>query len=296
MTMWKGILAATTTPFKEDGSLDHDAIAAHTERLVAAGCAGLVVNAVTGEGGSLTPEERAAAVRTTSEAARGRAVVIATAGSVGDYETIADIRNAANAGADGIMIIAPYFYRLSTAERVDYFVRMGGVSDLPYIVYNTTYANPMLNLDELEAIAGKSPRFVGLKEGQQTQASEAVRRLSPQVAVYTSRDTHISELGFAGGSGAVTYSSNIAPQLTVDLWNAVARRDHVEALEFQQRLNPIALAVVARSFPSAVKASMKMLGWDSGRLRTPIAPLEEGEAEFLRPILAELHPTLRQAA
>src|SRR5690606_1909131 len=131
------------------------------------------------------------------------------------------IRAAAAAGADGLMIVAPYFYRLSTAERIAHFVRMGQTTDLPYIIYNTTYASPMLTVEELEAIAERSVRFVGLKEGQHVQASEAVRRLAPQVAVYTSRDSHISELGFAGGCGAVTYSTNVAPRLTVDLWNAV---------------------------------------------------------------------------
>ncbi len=275
MARWKGILAATIVPFKADGSIDFDGLAVHLNRLADAGCAGLVMNAVTGEGASLRPSERADVVRCAVETVKGRSVVIATAGSVGDYETIEDIQAAEKAGADGLMILAPFFYRLTSAERVDYFRRMGGVSNLDYIIYNTTYTSPMLSVNELVSIAEVSPRFVGLKQGDQLEASESIRRLSPQVAVYTSRDSYICETGFAGGSGAVTYSSNVAPELTVQVWNAVVAGDYKKALSLQQQLNPIALGLVMHSFPSPIKAAMKLMGWDSGRLRMPVMDMPE---------------------
>lgn len=284
MARWNGILVASITPFHENGEIDFDALSVHLNRLADAGCAGVVMNAVSGEGGSLKPSERADAVRCACETLKGRAAVIASAGSVGDYETIDDIRNAAKAGAEGLMILAPYFYRLSSKERVEYFRRMGSVSDLDYMVYNTTYTSPMLSLDEFEAIAEVSSRFVGVKEGNQLQASELVRRL-PDICVYTSRDSYISELGFAGGCGAVTYSSNVVPELTVDLWNAVVARDAPRALELQQKLNPIALGLVTRSFPSPMKAAMKLIGWNNGVLRAPLTELTAPEIGRLREIL-----------
>lgn len=296
MTPWKGILAATITPFHEDRSINFEALAAHFRRLDDAGCSALVVNAVTGEGASLRPSERADIVRCALDVVGDPAKVIATVGSVADYETIEDIRNAEKAGVGGLMVVAPFFYRISTRERVDYFKRMGSVCDLPYLVYNTTYTSPMLTLDELVAIAEESPTFAGVKEGDHMQASEGVRRLSPRAAVYTSRDTYISELGFAGGSGAVTYSSTVVPELTVALWNAVAAGDHRAALELQHKLNPLALKLTARSFPSPIKAALKILKLDEGYLRTPLTEFSAAEAAELRPLLADLHPRLVEAA
>ena len=292
MTCWTGILAAVITPFDADGDIDYKALATHLDRLARAGCAGVVMNAVTAEGGSLTPDERARAVDCAVETLKGRSAVIATAGSVGDYETIGDIRAAQKLGADGLMILAPFFYRLNSAERVAYFERMGKVSDLPYIVYNTTYTSPMLSVSELEGIAEKSKTFVGVKEGDQLQASEVVRRLSPAIAVYTSRDSYISELGFAGGAGAVTYTSNVVPELTVQLWNAVAAKNAEVALALQQKLNPFAYGLVMRSFPSALKATMREMGWDSGRLRTPLSEMTPPEIAQLREMLSTVYPSL----
>lgn len=295
MTRWTGILPATITPFDADGAVDTDALAIHLDRLATAGCPAIVMNAVTGEGASLTPEERTSAVACAVETLKGRAGVIATVGSVGDYETIADIRAAGRAGADGLMIISPYFYRLSPAERVAYFARMGAVSDLPYIVYNTTYAAPMLSVEELEQIAEASPTLHGVKEGHQLQASEAIRRLPERVGVYTSRDSYIAELGLVGGVGGVTYTTNVVPELTVALWHAVEARDVARAAELQRALNVFAYGLVVRSFPSAVKASMRELGWDSGRLRSPISEMTGAETEILRAALLTVYPSLPQA-
>lgn len=292
MTIWKGILPAVITPFDEDGKIDTKALAQHLDRMVDAGCPGVVMNAVTGEGASLTPAERALTVQVATETLKGRGAVIATAGSVGDYETVADIKAAEAAGADGLMIISPYFYRLSSAERVDYFARMGAVSALPYIVYNTTYSSPMLTIEELEQIAERSPSLHGVKEGAQLQASEAIRRLPERVGIYTSRDSYIAELGFAGGVGGVTYTTNVVPELTTSLWAAVEAGDVSRARDLQQALNVFAYGLVVRSFPSAIKASLKLMGWDSGRLRMPISEMNAAETATLREALLKVYPSL----
>ncbi|MES2784352.1 MAG: dihydrodipicolinate synthase family protein [Pseudomonadota bacterium] len=285
---WKGILPAVITPFGRDEQIDFQAFNENIERMIDAGNAGLVINAVTGEGLSMTVAERAQCVAAACKVSAGRVPVIATVGSVSNSETLEDIRNAEDAGAAGLMIIVPYFYRLSRKERIDYFVHMSKESSLPFIIYNTTYTSGQLDIDELEAIAEKTSKFVGVKEGNQLQASEAVRRLSPQVSIYTSRDTYIHELAAAGGSGAVTYSSNVVPELPVQIWLANQAGDHSRALRLQNALNPIALALVVKSFPSAIKASVNELGWNAGRVRKPLENLAEEDIARLRPLLAEL--------
>lgn len=292
MSNWRGILPAAITPFRQDLSIDVDAFQANLARLKDAGCAAIVINAVTGEGPSLSADEREECVRRAVAFSAGSIPVIASVGSVSEGETVDDIRRAEKAGADGLMVMTPYFYRLSSVERVEHFKRMGRATDLPFIIYNTTYASAMLSLDELEAIASSTPGFVGLKEGSQLQASEAVRRLSPQVAVYTSRDTYIHELGTAGGAGAVTYTSNVVPELTVALWRALDSRDFDKALALQYDLNPLALALVTTSFPGAVKAAMNMLGWHAGPVRVPLLDFSEEEAMKLLPLLRKVHPWL----
>ncbi len=276
-----GIYPASVTPFNGDGSIHFNAFHSHLERLIAAGNHGLVINAVTGEGPSLTPDERAACVKEAVACAAGRVPVIATVGSVAIAETISDAMRAEQAGASAIMIIAPYFYRLSSEEKVGFFLRIGEKVRLPFLIYNTTYATGQLSVDELVRISEATTRFIGVKEGGQMQASEDVRRLSPKVTILASRDTFIHELGAAGGKGAVTYSSNVVPELPVALWKAHQAGDRPLALALQQALNPIALNLVVKSFPNGVKAGMNALGWQAGPLRLPLIDLDAKEQQVV---------------
>lgn len=278
---WQGIFPAMVTPFSDDANIDFDVFREHIERMLEAGNHGLVINAVTGEGPSLTPDERALCVSAAVKVAAGRVPVVGTVGSVSIAETISDAQRAEQAGAAAIMIITPYFYKLSQAEKLGFFLRVSEKVKIPFFIYNTTYTSGQLGLDDLQMLASATDRFVGLKEGGQMQASEAVRLLSPQVSIFASRDSYINELAAAGGAGAVTYSSNLVPRLPVAIWEAHLAGNHSLALALQQVLNPIALALVVKSFPNGVKAGVNAMGLRAGRLRLPLIDLEKSAGQAI---------------
>lgn len=278
---WQGVFPAMVTPFSEDANIDFDVFHEHIERMLVAGNHGLVINAVTGEGPSLTSDERARCVSVAVEVTAGRVPVVGTVGSVSIAETISDAQRAEQAGAAAIMIITPYFYKLSQEEKLGFFLRVSEKVAVPFFIYNTTYTSGQLGLDDLQLLASATSRFVGLKEGGQMQASEAVRLLSPQVAIFASRDSYINELAAAGGSGAVTYSSNLMPRLPVAIWEAHLAGNRSLALALQQVLNPIALALVVKSFPNGVKAGVNALGLRAGRLRLPLIDLDKKEGQAI---------------
>lgn len=276
---WQGIFPALVTPFADNGNIDFNVFGEHIERILAAGNHGLVINAVTGEGPSLTPDERARCVGAAVRVAQSRVPVVGTVGSVSIAETISDAQRAEQEGAAALMIITPYFYKLSQEEKLGFFLRVSEKVSIPFFIYNTTYATGQLGLDDLQLLASATNRFVGLKEGGQMQASEAVRLLSPQVSIFASRDSYINELAAAGGLGAVTYSSNVVPRLPAAIWEAHQAGKHELALALQQALNPIALALVQKSFPNGVKAGVNALGWRAGKLRLPLIDLDHGAGQ-----------------
>lgn len=285
---WKGIIPVVTTPFTAAGEVDLDGYAANLERLVAAGVHGIIALATAGEGPSMSRDELTSVVTRAVEVIAGRVPVLAGVGGPNERDTLGLLDSFGGLGVDGFMVVTPYFYPLTRSEMLDYFRRVGAATPLPFMIYNSTYANLPLVPDALEELARDIPNFVALKEGNQLQGSDVVRRLGDRLAVFTARDLYMHELLAAGGAGAIAFTANVVPQLAVALYEAADKGDLAAARALQDRLNPLIWLLVKRSFPAAIKAAMDMVGAVGGPVRPPLTDLTESELHDLRATLQAL--------
>jgi 4-hydroxy-tetrahydrodipicolinate synthase len=285
---WKGIIPVVTTPFDADFEVDLAGYGTNIERLIGAGVHGIIALATAGEGPSLSRAEATAVVARAVEVAAGRVPVLAGLGGPNERDTVELMGLFGGMGVDGFMVVTPYFYPLTRSEMLDAFRRVGRATPLPFMIYNSTYANLPLVPDALEELAADLPNFIALKEGNQLQASDVVRRLGDRVAVFTARDLYLHELMAVGGAGGVAFCANVVPDLAVALYHAAERNDLAAAREIQDRLNPLIWQLVRRSFPAPIKAAMDMVGAVGGRVRPPLSALTESEVGGLRAVLDEL--------
>lgn len=284
--VFDGVVPVVPTPFGADGEVDLDGYAANIERLIAGGVHGIIALATAGEGPSMSRAECQSVVAAAVSTAGGRIPVLAGIGGPNERDTTELL--GLYREVDGFMIVTPYFYPLTRTEMLDYFRRIGGRSDKPLMFYNSTYANLPLTPDALEELAADIPNFVALKEGNQLQASDVIRRLGDRLTVLTARDLYMHELLAAGGDGAVAFTANIVPEHVVRLYDAAKAGDLATARQLQDALNPLIWLLVKRSFPAAIKAAMDMTGWVGGRVRHPMTGLDDAELKTLREALVAL--------
>jgi 4-hydroxy-tetrahydrodipicolinate synthase len=285
---WKGVIPVVTTPFTADGELDLSGYESNIERLIGAGIHGMIALATAGEGPSMSRAEAEQVVATAVRTAKGRIPVLAGIGGPNERDTTELLGIFGAAGVDGFMVVTPYFYPLTRSEMSDYFRRIGAATPLPICIYNSTYANLPLVPDVLEELAADVPNFVALKEGNQLQASDVIRRLGDRLSVLTARDLYIHESLASGGAGAVAFTANIVPEQVVALYDAATSGDLARARQIQDALNPLIWFLVRRSFPAAIKAAMDLTGWAAGPVRLPLTNLTDGEKAELADILKTL--------
>lgn len=287
MEAWSGIVTALITPFKQNGDIDFDGYRANIARQIEAGVHAVVSLATAGEAPSMDVGERRAVLAAALEVTRGRIPVLAGVGGLNERETYSMIRYAEDQGAAGLFVITPYFYRLTRNEYLAYFRRISALTALPMLIYNSTYADTPLDPDTILRLT-EIPNFVALKEGNQLQASEVIRRVGHRVAVFSSRDIYIFELLAAGGAGAISFTSNVAPEPVLQLYQAARSGQWERARDIQKRLNPLIWELVRRSYPAPLKAAMNLLGLAGGSVRLPLTDLTDEELPPLRDALAGL--------
>jgi 4-hydroxy-tetrahydrodipicolinate synthase len=283
---WKGVIPVVPTPFDRDGSIDVGGYRRNIDQLIRAGVHGIIALGTAGEGPSLTIEESVTVTVTAIESADGRVPVLAGIGGPNEASVLDLVRRLEPLALDGYLAITPYLYPLTRPELFAYFRRLANHTPLPLMIYNSTYTGTPLDPELLEQLAEEIQNFIALKEGNQSQASDVIRRLRGRVSVFSSRDLHIHELLASGGAGAIAFTANIVPELLVALYEAAHDGQLEEARAIQDRLNPLVWAVVSRSFPAGIKAAMELAGYTGGFVRPPLTDFSPAERESLSVVLA----------
>ncbi|GGW71249.1 5-dehydro-4-deoxyglucarate dehydratase [Streptomyces griseoloalbus] len=296
--MLEGVLFFPVTPFTATGDVDLDALRRHIAARVDAGPGGVFVACGTGEFHALDVEEFSAIVRTAVEATGGRVPVYAGAGgALGLARRFA--RAAAEAGADGLLLMPPYLVQAPATGLVAYTREVAGETDLPVIVYNRANAR----FDERSAAeVAQLPTVTGLKDG--TGDLDLVARIIP--AVRDALDGTGKQFQFFNGMptaeasqpayralGVELYSSAafaFAPDVSLAFYRAVEEGDQ-KRIDALQRAFFHPLVRLRQRVPgyavSLVKAGVTLEGLDAGPVRPPLAPLTAQEVEELAAIIAE---------
>lgn len=283
---WRGIIPVAPTPFDQEGGINLPGYGRNIDRLIQAGVHGVISLATAGEGPSLTLQESVTLAVAAVESSNGRVPVLAGIGGPNENAVLDLMRRLEPHGLGGYLVVTPYLYPLTRSELLGYFKRLASHTSLPIMIYNSTYTGTPLDPGMLEELAADIPNFVALKEGNQGQASDVIRRLHGRVAVFTSRDLHIHELLAVGGAGAIAFTANIVPEFVVSLYDAAVGGRLHEARTLQDLLNPLVWAVVSRSFPAGIKAAMDLAGYTGGFVRPPLTDFSRSERDELGTVLA----------
>jgi 4-hydroxy-tetrahydrodipicolinate synthase len=255
--MFSGSIPALVTPFAA-GRVDPATIREFIEWQIAEGTSALLPCGTTGEVATLTSDEHRHVVATVVEAANGRVPVIAGCGNYSTAHTIDMIRAAADVGADAALVIVPYYVKPSQAGLAAHFLAVADESPLPIIVYNVpsrTVAD--ISVETLAEIASHK-KIVGIKDATGNLARVTAQRLACGTDFCQLSGNDDMALGFnaMGGVGCVSVTANVAPRLCADFQKAMADGHWDKALELQDRLFPLHVAMFADASPGPAKYAL----------------------------------------
>lgn len=283
--MLEGAYTAIVTPF-DGGRISWKRLEEQIEYQVTNGC-GLVPCGTTGENPTMTEQEHMDVVRFVCDRVRGRAVVIAGAGSNCTETAVMLARHAAECGADAALSITPYYNKPSQDGLVAHFGAVASASPIPIVVYNVPGRT---GCDILPATMARlveaHPTIVAIKEatGNVARANQLLERV-PKLEILSGEDGIVWPLIAAGAKGVISVVSNVVPRAMSDLVKYGLAGDFARARAQHQRLFPLCEAMFLDTNPGPVKAALRMLGLDNGELRLPLVP---PSAEVQQRIRAEL--------
>ncbi len=282
LPLFKGALPALVTPFR-DGAVDEAAFRALVERQIAGGSLGLVPVGTTGETATLSHDEHRRVVEVCVEVAAGRVPVIAGAGSNSTEEAIGLVRHAKAVGAQGALVVTPYYNRPSQEGLYRHYAAINDAVDLPVLIYNVPGRTSVDISNETVARLAKLPHVAGVKDATSDLSRPSVMRLECGEDFVLLSGEDASSLGYMahGGHGCISVTANVAPQAMAALMNSCLSGDWAGALKVQDRLIRLHKALFADASPSPTKFALAQLGLCTEDVRLPIAPC----AESARPLV-----------
>jgi len=287
--VFEGVYTALVTPFR-DGSVDERALTELVELQIAAGVDGIVPCGSTGEAATLSHAEHQRVVEVVVAAARGRVQVIAGTGSNSTAEAIQLTRHAKEAGADGALLISPYYNRPTQEGIVAHYTEIARQTAFPLLAYNIPARTASNVLPATLARLAEVDQIVGVKEscGDLNQVAHLIAAVPESFAVLSGDDWATLPMLAIGGKGVISTASNVAPGEVVELVRAFRAGDLARARAVHVRLLPLLDGLFCETNPIPVKAALGMRGLIQEELRLPLVPISNGNRERLQAVLKEL--------
>ncbi len=272
--MFRGVFTALVTPFR-NGAVDEAALRKHVEQQIAAGVDGVVPCGSTGEAATLSHEEHKRVVRVVVETVAKRVRVIAGAGSNATAEAIELTSAAKAAGADGALLISPYYNKPTQDGVVAHYAAIARATRFPLVAYNIPGRTGSNLLPDTIARLAELEHLVGVKEscGDLHQISQVIARVPSDFAVLAGDDWATLPQLAIGGAGVISTCSNLVPREMVELVRAFGRGDAARARELHYRLLPLCDALFCETNPIPIKAALAMRGGIEEELRLPLLPM-----------------------
>jgi len=282
--MFSGSLVAIVTPFS-NGKFDEKVMADLIEFHIANGTQGIVPCGTTGESATLTAEEHERVVAVTVEVVNKRIHVIAGTGSNSTDEAITFTKHAKAVGADGALLITPYYNKPTQEGLFRHFEAVAKAVDLPQILYNIPGRTSVNMLPATTARLSQISTIVGIKEGSGSlqQVSEIIHLSKPGFLVLSGDDPLTLPMMALGGKGVITVTANVAPTDMAQMVSAALKGDYEHARAIHYKLTPLFSALFLETNPIPVKAALAMMGKMSEEVRLPLTSL----ADEYRPPLRE---------
>lgn len=289
MTMFRGAFVAIVTPFI-DGQVDEQGLIDLIEFHITNGTHGIVPCGTTGESATMSHDEHHRVVELTVKTVDGRVPVLAGSGSNSTSEAIDLTRHAKQAGADGVLMVSPYYNKPSQEGLYHHYKAVAEAVDIPIILYNVPSRTSSNILPATVARLAEIDNIVGIKEasGDLNQISEVIRLCPEDFALLSGDDFTSMPTVLVGGTGLISVTSNVAPKDMSQMMEAALAGDLAKARQLHYKLFPLMQAMFYETNPVPAKKALELMGKiKSGTPRLPLYPMNDETLARLKAALAD---------
>jgi len=286
--MFAGSMVALVTPFK-DGGVDWQSLEGLVEFHIQNGTNGIVPCGTTGESATLDHGEHHEVIKAVVKAVKKRVPVIAGTGSNSTQEAVDLTIGAERAGADGALMISPYYNRPMQEGIYQHYKKVASSVGIPIIIYNIPARTGSKIEPETLARLSEIKNVAGVKEatGSVDQAIDVLRLCGDRLAVFSGEDSLTYSLMALGGKGVISTVANVASREMSDLAQACLKGDWETGRKLQFKLLPLIRAVFIETNPIPIKTALSLMGKCRGDLRLPLTPMSEGNVKKLRQTMSD---------
>lgn len=277
MAIFTGAGVAIVTPFKEDGSIHYDKLDELIDYQCKNGTDSIIICGTTGESATMTEEEHMECVKFAIERTKKRIPVIAGTGSNCTKTAVEMSRDAAETGADGLLVVTPYYNKATQAGLIAHYKEIAAAAPKTPIIMYSVASRTGCNIEPATAAAlvKDTENIVGIKEasGNIGQVARIMSLTDGNIDLYSGNDDQIVPLLSLGGIGVISVLSNVAPQETHDMCAKYLAGDVEGSRQLQLKAIPLIDQLFCEVNPIPVKKAMKLMGMDCGPLRMPLTEL-----------------------
>lgn len=290
MSIFTGSGVAIVTPFHADGSVNYDKLDELIEFHISSGTDSIIICGTTGESSTLSEEEHMECIRFTVERVKGRIPVIAGTGSNSTYTTIQMSSEAVEDGADGLLLVTPYYNKCTQAGLIAHYTAVAKEAKAPIILYSVA-SRTGVNIapETVAALVKDVENIVAVKEasGNISQIAKIMHLTDGNVDLYSGNDDQVVPLMSLGGKGVISVLANIAPQYTHEMCAKYFAGDVKGSCAMQLKALPLIEKLFCEVNPIPVKKALNLMGKDVGPLRMPLTEMTEANADKLAEAMKE---------
>lgn len=286
-TIFTGAGVAIVTPMKEDGSVDYEVLAKLVEDQITGGTDAIIACGTTGESATLSHEEHVRVMDFIIRRVNGRVPVVAGTGSNDTAYALELSLEAQKAGADGLLMVTPYYNKTSQAGLIRHFTYVADRVELPIILYNVPSRTGCNIKPETFLALSKHPNIVAVKEaaGDIAAVADIAALCGDELAVYSGNDDQILPILALGGKGVISVLSNILPRETHEICATFFRGDLEASRRMQLRYMELIHALFSDVNPIPVKEAMNQMGMNAGPCRLPLVEMSDSGKAHITAVL-----------
>lgn len=283
--LFTGAGVALVTPMLPDGSINYQKIEELVDWHIENGTDAIIMCGTTGEAPTLKIDEHLEAIRVAVDRAAGRIPIIAGTGSNDTDHCIRSCREAKRLGADGLLLVSPYYNKTSQRGLIAHYTAVAASADLPMILYNVPSRTGLNIQPETVATLAKVDNIVGLKQANGDLSSVAKIAAMCDLPIYSGNDDQIVPILSLGGLGVISVLSNVIPRETHDICQTWFDGNVEESKRLQLHYLDLANGLFTDVNPIPVKAAMNLMGMNVGECRLPLYPMEDKALAALEQVL-----------
>ncbi len=290
MSIFTGAGVALITPMYEDGSVNYDEMERIINYQIENNTDAIIVCGTTGEASTMTHDEHIRTIKACVDMVKKRVPVVAGTGSNCTETAVYLSKEAYKAGADGILVVSPYYNKATQNGLKKHFTEIAASMDLPVILYNIQGRTGVnIKPQTLAELSKEVENIVAVKEasGDISQVAEILALSEGRLDVYSGNDDQIVPITALGGKGVISVLSHVLPQEVHDMVIKTMEGDVKAGAGLQLKYLNLAKALFLEVNPIPVKAAMNMMGFNAGTLRMPLTEMEEGNKKILRQAMEE---------